>query len=275
MKRLRFVSAIVCASVTWPTSAHADAVTYWNAVTVNAVSTGRPGGAGFLDMALVHAAMHDAIQAIQQRFEPHAARLEGTGSPDAAAGAAAYGVLVGLYPTQQAVFDQRYKEFLATAGLAGNPGLAVGQQAAAVLLKQHRPSTALPDFRGGSTPGAWRPTPSLIGSPPQPAAFSPMAALYLMETRPYVMERPSQFRPEAPPALTSAAYLLPVERRAPVDRGRPQAGGRRQRPSVCARQPCRGRCGDCLLGQQAALQLLASGHGDPGSRERRQPGNGR
>lgn len=207
MKRLRLVSVILCAAVTWPTSAHADAVTYWNTVTVDAVATGRPGGAGFLDMALVHAAMHDAVQAIQQRFEPHAAKLKGSGSLDAAAGAAAYGVLVGIYPKQRAVFDQRYKEFLASAGLTGNPGLAVGQQAAAVLLKQHRPSTALPDFRGGSTPGAWRPTPSLIGSPAQPAAFSPMASLYLMETRPYVMDRPSQFRPEAPPALTSAAYL--------------------------------------------------------------------
>jgi hypothetical protein len=207
MKRLWLVSAIVCASVNWATSAHADAVTYWNAVTVTAVTTGRPGGAGFLDMALVHAAMHDAIQASQQRFEPYAARLKGSGSLDAAAGAAAYGVLVGIYPKQQDVFDMKYKEFLASGGLAGNPGLAVGQQAAAVLLKQHRPSTALPDYKGGSTPGAWRPTPSFIGSPPQPAAFSPMANLYLMETKPYVMERPSQFRPEAPPALTSAAYL--------------------------------------------------------------------
>ena len=34
-----------------------------------------------------------------------------------------------------------------------------------------------------------------------------MASLYLMETKPYALERPSQFRPEPPPALTSAAYL--------------------------------------------------------------------
>ena len=113
MKRLWLVSAIVCASVSWATSAHADAVTYWNAVTAEAVTAGRPGGAGFLDMALVHAAMHDAVQAIQQRFEPYAAKLKGSGSLEAAAGAAAYGVLVGIYPKQQGVFDAKYKEFLA------------------------------------------------------------------------------------------------------------------------------------------------------------------
>ena len=83
----------------------------------------------------------------------------------------------------------------------------MGQQAAAALLKHHRPATALPDYTGGTTPGMWRPTPSFIGSPPQPAPFSPMASLYLFETKPYTLERPSQFRPEAPPALTSAAYL--------------------------------------------------------------------
>ena len=230
-------------------------------------------------------------------------QLKGSGSLEAAAGAAAYGVLVGIYPKQQGVFDAKYKEFLASGGLAGNAGLAVGQQAAAALLKHHRPSTALPDYKGGSTPGAWRPTPSFIGSPPQPAPFSPMAYLYLMETKPYTLERPSQFRPEPPPALTSAAYLRDynevkalgarvsttqdagadrprvflgrqlrraVEWRPSIDRGRAQDGHRRQCPSLCARQPRRRRRGDCLLGQQAALQLLASGYGDSGRRERRQ-----
>ena len=207
MERIRIVALIVCLSVSWAASAHADAVTYWNAVTVEAVTAGRPGGPGFLDVALVHAAMHDAVQAIQQRFEPYAAKLRGSGSLDAAAGAAAHGVLVGIYPKQQGLLDAKYKEFLASAGLTGNPGLAVGRQAAAILLKQHRPATALPDYKGGSTPGAWRPTPSSIGSPPVPAPFSPMAYLYLRETKPYTLERPSQFRPEPPPALTSAAYL--------------------------------------------------------------------
>ena len=107
MNNRRLITLIVSISLGWAASAHADAVTYWNAITAEAVTAGRPGGAGFLDMALVHAAMHDAVQAIQQRFEPYAATRKGSGSLEAAAGAAAYGVLVGIYPKQQGVFDAK------------------------------------------------------------------------------------------------------------------------------------------------------------------------
>ena len=206
--RQRLVTAfIVCVCVGWAVSARADAVTYWNEVTLEAVTAGRPGGPGFLDVALVQAAVHDAVQAIQRRFEPYSAALQGSGSPDAAVGAAAYGVLMGIYPKQQALFDKKYKEFLAARGLADNPGLAVGRQAAAALVKQHRAVVALPDYKGGSAPGEWRPTPSSIGTPPVPAPFSSMAYLYLIETKPFTLERVSQFRPEPPPAVTSAEYL--------------------------------------------------------------------
>jgi hypothetical protein len=182
-------------------------VTYWNDVTVQAVTIARPGGHGFLDVALVQAAVHDAVQAIQRRFEPYAATLQGSGSPDAAVAAAAYGVLLGIYAKQQPLLDAKYNEFLATNKLAGNPALAVGQQVAAVLLKQHRPVVALPDYVGGTKPGEWRPTPSLLGTPAAPAPFSPMANVYLGQVRPYTLERATQFRADAPPALTSAEYL--------------------------------------------------------------------
>jgi hypothetical protein len=204
--KTRLIGLIAGVSLSAAAPAYADAVTYWNDVTVQAVTVGRPGGAGFLDVALVQAAMHDAVQAIERRFEPYAADLTGSGSPDAAAGAAAYHVLVGIYPKQQSVLDAKYKEFLASSGHTGNPGLALGQQVAAVLLKHYRPAATLPDYKGGSTAGAWRPTPSTIGTPPTPAPFSSMANLYLVDAKPYVLERGSQFRPEPPPAVTSAAY---------------------------------------------------------------------
>ncbi len=207
MKRRCLPSLLVFVCLALAAPAHADAVTYWNDVTVQVVTTERAGGHGFLDVALVHAAIHDAVQAIQRRFEPYHAALQGAGSADAAAVAAAYGVLRGIYPKQQALLDTKYKEFLASAGLAGNAGLAVGQQVAAALVKQYRPVGALPDYKGGMDPGKWRPTPSTIGSPPVPAPFSSMAFVYLAEARPFTLERPSQFRPEPPPALTSAEYL--------------------------------------------------------------------
>ena len=143
--RKGLTSLVVCICLGSTASARADAVTFWNDVTAEALTIGRPGGHGFLDMALVQAAVHDAVQAIQRRFEPYAADLEGSGAPAAAAAAAAHGVLVGIYPKQQNIFDAKYKEFLASNGLAGDPGLSVGQQVVAALLKHHRPAPEMPD----------------------------------------------------------------------------------------------------------------------------------
>ena len=207
MRKRVLIGFLVCFSLSWTVSARADAVTYWNDVTLDAVTAERPGGPGFLDVALVQAAVHDAVQAIQRRFEPYHATPQGSGSPAAAAAAAAHGVLLGIFPKQQQFLDLKYKEFLASSGLGGDPGLAVGQLVAAALLKQYRPAVTLPDYKGGLAPGEWRPTPSSIGTPPVPAPFSSMAYMYLGETRPFTLDRPSQFRPEPPPALTSAAYV--------------------------------------------------------------------
>ena len=207
MRQGHVVCFLVLFSLSWTTSARADAVTYWNDVTVQLVAQDRPGGQGFLDVALVQAAVHDAVQAIHRRFEPYHFALQGSGSPDAAAAAAAYGVLVGIYPKHRELLDTKYKEFLASHKLDRNPGLAVGQQAAAALLKQQRPVVTRPDYNGGSAAGGWRPTPSFIGTPPYPAPFSSMAYVYLTETKPFTLDRSSQFRPGPPPAITSEEYL--------------------------------------------------------------------
>lgn len=211
MKRLRrHVAAIIaCALLSPAVPASADAVTFWNVVTIRAVTIGRPGPVGFLDVALVHAALHDATQAFERRFEPyHVAIRDAHGSPDAAIAAAAHDLLVGLYPDQQNALDADYTAYLAARGLTGDAGVFVGQQAAAALLGQHRapPSPPLPPYTGGTAIGMWRPTPSYIGVPPMPPPFSPMAAVYLAFTDPFTLIRPSQFRPSPPPRLTSRRY---------------------------------------------------------------------
>lgn len=183
--------------------ASADVINEWNAITVSCTQgpeapANRPGPPGLLDIALVHAAMHDAVQAIEGRFEPYAfsdAEACGTGSPEAAAAAAAHAVLVGLYGADDPC-------------LAGAPdpevtygqdaGLALGRRAAAALLEQYRPTVTLPTdpFLGGDEPGQWRPTPGVAAG-----AFT-----FLAETTPFVMRSPAQFRPKPPPPLESKAY---------------------------------------------------------------------
>jgi hypothetical protein len=188
--------------------ARADAVTTWNDITVKSVAIGRPGPVGYIDIALVQAAVHDAVQAFEKRFQPYYATIDNaSGSPAAAVAAAAHGVLVGIYPGQKVALDGELLTFLTTNGLVDDPGLDVGQQAATALVTQYRaiPSPA-PTFGGSDGPGDWRPTPSFIGSPPTPPSFALMATPYLATTTPYALLRPSQFRPEAPPPLTSERY---------------------------------------------------------------------
>ena len=57
--------------------AHADAVTDWNAITLDAVTAGRPGPIGMVDVALVQAAVHDAVQALDRRYEPYHVEIRG------------------------------------------------------------------------------------------------------------------------------------------------------------------------------------------------------
>jgi len=82
--------------------AWADAVTAWNetAETASAVAGGPPLRNRI--MAMVHIAVHDALNAIDPRFEQYASTIaaEAGASPEAAIAAAAYRVLAATVPSQ-------------------------------------------------------------------------------------------------------------------------------------------------------------------------------
>jgi hypothetical protein len=122
--------------------------------------------------------VHDAVQAIDRRFEPYHAEVKGAhGRRSAAAAAAAYGVLVGLYPAQTPTLEPLYLTYLSNNGLNGDPGVEVGEKVAAKILPLARknPVPPPPPFIGGTAPGQWRPTESFIGNPPVPPSGAPMA----------------------------------------------------------------------------------------------------
>ncbi len=124
----RLTGLIVCGCLSWAGPARADAVTDWNAISVDPVFQGRPGAIGFVDLALVQAAVHDAVQAIEGQFEPYHVKISGaSGSPAAAVAAAAYGVLAGFYPDQADALTDEYQAYLIKNNLVDDPGLAVGQ----------------------------------------------------------------------------------------------------------------------------------------------------
>ena len=102
---------MACGIMSWATLASGNAVTDWNEIAQGAIAVGRPGPSGAMDSALVQAAVHDAIQAIDKRFDPYHVEVAGArGSRSAAAAAAAHAVLVGLYPAQAATLDATYSD---------------------------------------------------------------------------------------------------------------------------------------------------------------------
>jgi len=196
------ILAILLAS---PASVIADAVTDWNAIALQATITGaRPGATGILDVAIVHAAIYDAVQAIERRYEPYYVEIKGaSGSPEVAAAKAAHDVLVSRFPMQAAALDAAYQQYLLTHGLSEtDPGVAVGAAAAAGILALRAcdgsfPSPPPPPFIGGTEIGVWRPT---------PPGNAPMLVPWLGNVTPFTLTRPSQFRPGPPPDLNSREY---------------------------------------------------------------------
>ena len=194
--------------------ARADAVTDWNEIAVQTIIAppARPVPISFLDMAIVQAAVYDAVQAIDRRFEPYHVEIPGaSGSPEAATAKAAHDVLVYLFPAQAASLDTTFQQYLAAHGLSdSDPGVAVGATAAAGIIALRTDDGRFPPnqvpFVGGTSPGAWRPTESFIGPPFAPPSFAPMLAPWLGDVTPFTLKESSQFRAAPPPPLNSGRY---------------------------------------------------------------------
>jgi hypothetical protein len=183
----------------------------WNAIAQEVTTMG--ARIGLFDLAVVHAAVYDAVQAIDGRFEPYHVKIPGaSGSPAAAAAKAAFDVLVALYPDQAASLDTTYHDYLSKNSLTENdPGVGVGQQAAAGILALRANDGSFPPdqqpFTGGTDPGVWRPTNSYIGTPPgPPPPFAPGFAPWAGAITPFTLNCPAQYRAAPPPALKSARY---------------------------------------------------------------------
>ena len=159
--------------------------------------------------AIVHTAIFDAYNGIEQRFTPvfvHNEAPKGA-SRRAAVIAAAYTALVGLFPSQKPTLDASYEASLAALsddgkdrGLSRHRGIAWGTDVAlAVLAWRATDGFSAPReaFGGGTAVGQWRPT---------PPAFGPMSAQGLAFTSMFVLDSNTQFRPAPPRALTSPTY---------------------------------------------------------------------
>ena len=188
-----------------PALARADTVTEWNAIASTSImsTAGQPPHVAPLSLAMVQGAVYDAVNAIGGGYEPYlvAPAAEPSDSKEAAVATAAFRVLVGLFPTQQATLQPLYDASLAgvPAGAAKAGGIAVGEAAAAAML-----AARANDGRGGpfsfvfgTDPGEWRPTPPNFGLDPAP---------WVGNVRTFLVPSVEMLRSEGPNPLTSFAY---------------------------------------------------------------------
>jgi hypothetical protein len=156
-------------------------------------------------MAIVHVAVHDAVNAITREYALYSpTRRSAAGlSAEAAAIGAAYGSLVGLFGATESL-TTAYATSLAAHGLApADPGLAFGQAIAERILALRQ--------EDGAAVAAFPYLPPNVGAigvwAPVSAAASAQALLPGWgSVTPWVLRSESQFEPDAPPALDSDEY---------------------------------------------------------------------
>jgi hypothetical protein len=123
---------------------HGNAVTQWNAIAEAAFTPtqGTNPMAQSRTLAIFHAAIHDAVNAIHRRFESYTRGLASApgASIDAAVAAAGHDVLLALLPSQSALVESAYTEALAAVpdGAAKMAGIATGQAAAQANLARRQ-----------------------------------------------------------------------------------------------------------------------------------------
>jgi membrane-associated phospholipid phosphatase len=155
--------------------------------------------------AIMHAAIYDAVNAIDGTHKPYLVRLSAShfASQEAAAAAAAHEVLVKLYPSFQAtLLDTQFQQALAQLPKGGQAdGVSIGNTVAdrILALRANDGSNAQPiPFVFGNAPGDYQSTPPNFPKQPQFTHWS--------RVTPFALGAADQFRPGGPPKLTSDRY---------------------------------------------------------------------
>ena len=111
-------------------------------------------------MAILHAAIHDAVNGIERRYQPYTVALSSPGaSLDAAVASAARDVMLALTPNQQPRIEQEYAAALADVreGPGKDQGVLLGREAARANLDRRADD--------GIVPSPWPPQQGPITEP--------------------------------------------------------------------------------------------------------------
>ena len=187
-----------------------DPVLRWNSILLDSIRAQKtPPPYAARNMAIVHIAIYDAVNAIDGGYDGYLTQRNGpqNGSEAAAAAQAAHDTLAALYPTRKAIFDAALVWSLAQVpdGSAENKGIAVGRNAARQILAERQDDGAdsVVFYTPGTGPDDWQPT---------PPAFAPALLPQWPDVTPFALESGDQFRPSAPPSMTSDEFTAAFNR---------------------------------------------------------------
>jgi hypothetical protein len=189
-----------------PAVLHADVVTDWNNHWLDCVrAIGGPPCPIARAGAMVHAAIFDAVNAIERDHEPYLVRIHAPRRcpKEAAAAVAAHDVLVHLYPGRREVLDDALAASLADVPngpfkiVATRLGRLVARRM--IFTRSRDGSGDNTPYVPGTGPGDWRPT-----YPDFTPPFNPNWG----GVEPWCMHRGDQFRPIGPLGITNMQDLL-------------------------------------------------------------------
>lgn len=153
--------------------------------------------------AMMHIAMHDALNSIAPVYETYAYKGSSPGAdPIAAVATAAHDVLIEHFPEQTAMLDTHLKGYLDSLneGDQKTKGIAAGKAAAAAILDLRKGDGAFADPIGtnvpSTVPGVYQAT--------EPYNF--IYGEFWRNMKPFALQNPKQFRSAPHPALSSQEY---------------------------------------------------------------------
>src|SRR5439155_22654992 len=95
----------------------ADVITDWNGLLLDAIrSEDNSPTLAARSLAILHTAIYDAVNSVERTYQPYFVNLVAApgASAEVAAVAAAHEVLLDLYPTERARFEDFFSAYLAT-----------------------------------------------------------------------------------------------------------------------------------------------------------------
>jgi len=111
-------------------------------------------------------------------------------------------VLANRFPASAGSLGTILNTYLSSGGLLGDPGIAVGHQAASQIIAMRVGTGDWPAnpevITGGTDPGEWRPA---------PPAFAPFQLPWLGDVVPFALKDSTQFRPSPPHRIWRVASM--------------------------------------------------------------------